>query len=90
MARPGPPTLRLEFANGPVTSPWGRKRRDLGHPEPFHLKMIGVGNEQWGPEYVERSERAILEHWGTAEYGPAMNAAEHLPSGWKGTGALDD
>jgi alpha-N-arabinofuranosidase len=26
----------------------------MGHPEPFHLKMIGVGNEQWGPRYVER------------------------------------
>ena len=37
-----------------------------------------------GPEYVERSERAILEHWGTAEYGPAMNAAERLPSGTSG------
>ena len=37
-----------------------------------------------GPEYVERSERAILERWGTAEYGPAMNAAERLPSGISG------
>ncbi|HVU54307.1 MAG TPA: alpha-L-arabinofuranosidase C-terminal domain-containing protein, partial [Puia sp.] len=26
----------------------------MGHPEPFHLKMMGVGNEQWGPQYVER------------------------------------
>jgi len=44
----------IEFANGPVTSPWGKIRADLGHPEPFHLTMIGVGNEQWGPRYVER------------------------------------
>ena len=44
----------IEFANGPVTSPWGKLRADMGHPEPFHLTMIGVGNEQWGPRYVER------------------------------------
>jgi alpha-L-arabinofuranosidase len=44
----------VEFANGPVTSEWGGKRASLGHPEPFNLKMMGVGNEQWGPQYVER------------------------------------
>jgi alpha-N-arabinofuranosidase len=44
----------IEFANGPVTSPWGKLRAEMGHPEPFHLTMIGVGNEQWGTRYVER------------------------------------
>jgi alpha-N-arabinofuranosidase len=44
----------IEFANGPVTSPWGKLRAHMGHPEPFHLTMIGVGNEQWGDRYVER------------------------------------
>lgn len=44
----------IEFANGPDTSPWGKLRAQMGHPEPFHLKMLGVGNEQWGPRYVER------------------------------------
>ena len=44
----------VEFANGPVTTKWGKKRADLGHPAPFNLKMLGVGNEQWGPQYVER------------------------------------
>jgi alpha-L-arabinofuranosidase len=47
----------VEFANGPVTSAWGRKRAALGHPAPFNLKMIGIGNEQWGPQYIERYER---------------------------------
>jgi alpha-N-arabinofuranosidase len=46
----------IEFAKGPVTSEWGAKRAAMGHPEPFHLKMIGIGNEQWGPEYFERYE----------------------------------
>lgn len=44
----------IEFANGPATTPWGKLRSEMGHPEPFHLKMIGVGNEQWGPRYIER------------------------------------
>ncbi len=46
----------IEFANGPVTSTWGAKRAALGHPKPFGLKMLGIGNEQWGPQYVERYE----------------------------------
>lgn len=44
----------IEFANGPVTSPWGAKRAAMGHPAPFNLKLLGVGNEQWGPQYIER------------------------------------
>jgi alpha-N-arabinofuranosidase len=44
----------IEFANGPVTSTWGKMRTQMGHPEPFNLKMIGIGNEQWGPRYVDR------------------------------------
>ena len=47
----------VEFANGSVTTEWGAKRAALGHPEPFNLKMMGVGNEQWGPQYIERYER---------------------------------
>ena len=44
----------LEFANGPATSRWGAKRAAMGHPDPFHLKYLGIGNENWGPEYQER------------------------------------
>lgn len=44
----------IEFANGPVTSPWGKLRAQMGHAAPFHLEMIGVGNEQWGDRYLER------------------------------------
>jgi len=47
----------VEFANGPADSPWGARRAAMGHPEPFHLKMMGVGNEQWGPQYIERYAR---------------------------------
>lgn len=44
----------IEFANGPVSSKWGKLRADMGHPQPFNMKLIGVGNEQWGEQYVER------------------------------------
>lgn len=44
----------IEFANGDVNSKWGKVRANLGHPAPFHLKMMGVGNENWGPQYLER------------------------------------
>lgn len=44
----------IEFANGPAASKWGRVRAQMGHPAPFNLKMLGVGNEQWGPQYIER------------------------------------
>lgn len=44
----------IEFANGGTDTKWGALRAAMGHPKPFHLKMMGVGNEQWGPQYVER------------------------------------
>lgn len=44
----------IEFANGGTETAWGKVRADMGHPKPFNLKFIGVGNEQWGPDYIER------------------------------------
>ncbi|MFF7072297.1 alpha-L-arabinofuranosidase C-terminal domain-containing protein [Streptomyces pseudovenezuelae] len=40
----------IEFANGPASSTWGRKRAQMGHPKPFHLTHIEVGNEENLPE----------------------------------------
>jgi alpha-L-arabinofuranosidase len=56
----------IEFANGPVESKWGKIRAEMGHPAPFNLKMVGVGNEQWGPQYIERYKifaKAIKEKY---------------------------
>ena len=44
----------IEFANGDASSKWGALRAAMGHPAPFHLTMMGVGNEQWDPQYIER------------------------------------
>ena len=46
----------VEFANGDISTPWGAVRAEMGHPEPFNLEYVAIGNEQWGPEYVERLE----------------------------------
>ena len=46
----------IEFANGPATSIWGKVRADMGHPAPFNMKYMAVGNEQWGSLYPERLE----------------------------------
>ncbi len=52
----------VEFANGDINTKWGKVRADMGHPEPFNLKFLGVGNEQW--DYDEK-------HGG---YGPVFTA----------------
>ena len=44
----------IEFANGSTDTEWGKLRAEMGHPEPFNMKYIGIGNEQWGSEYPER------------------------------------
>ena len=49
----------IEFANGGTDTKWGKLRADMGHPEPFNLKQIGVGNEQWGELYPVRLEKFV-------------------------------
>ena len=56
----------VEFANGDANSKWGKVRADMGHPEPFNLRFLAVGNEQWdydeqhggyGPVFTERLKK---------------------------------
>ena len=47
----------IEFANGDTTTVYGKIRAQMGHPAPFNLKYIAIGNEQWGDEYVLRLEK---------------------------------
>ena len=44
----------VEYANGPTNSVWGSLRAQAGHPAPFNLKYMEIGNENGGPDYVER------------------------------------
>lgn len=44
----------IEFANGDLSTTWGKIRADLGHREPFGLEYLGIGNEEVGAEFFER------------------------------------
>jgi alpha-L-arabinofuranosidase len=44
----------IEYASGPATSQWGGLRARNGHPAPFNLKYMEIGNENGGPPYQER------------------------------------
>ena len=60
----------IEFANGTPATTWGKIRSSMGHPAPFDLKYLGIGNEQWGPQYFERY--ALFEKAIKARY-PEIN-----------------
>ena len=47
----------IEFANGPVDSKWGKVRAEMGHPEPFNLKYVGIGNENWDFIFLDRYDQ---------------------------------
>ena len=46
----------IEFANGSPETPWGRVRAEMGHPAPFNLKYVGIGNENWDKVFFDRYE----------------------------------
>lgn len=72
----------IEFANGPVSSTWGKVRASMGHPEPFNLKHICLGNEEHDtPDMRQRFplfSKAIREAYpdikiiGTSGLGPEI------------------
>ncbi len=79
----------VEFANGAVTTAWGKLRSDMGHPLPFNLKFLGVGNEQWESQYFERYkifEKAILSKYPDIKIvsgsGPSSDGA-YFDMAWK-------
>lgn len=53
----------IEFANGTTDTKWGKVRADMGHPAPFNLKFLGVGNEQWdykdNPAFTARLKKFL-------------------------------
>lgn len=56
----------IEYALGDVNTKWGALRAEHGHPAPFPLKYVEIGNENWGDEYDKRFDifyRAIKEKY---------------------------
>jgi len=79
----------IEFANGDPNTKWGKIRAEMGHPKPFNMKYIGVGNEQWGEDYIERYkvfEKAIHSRYPNIQIisgsGPSPDG-EFFEYGWK-------
>ena len=82
----------IEFANGGTDTKWGKLRADMGHPAPFNLQQIGVGNEQWGPLYPVRLEKFIkairakypkMKIVGTSGPSPDDNDGKQFTYGWE-------
>jgi len=79
----------IEFANGDSTTPWGAIRSKLGHPEPFGMTYIGIGNEEVDEPFFERYtyfHRAIKEAYPDIKIinssGPFAAGGEY-DRGWK-------
>ncbi len=77
----------IEYANGPVTSKWGAVRAANGHPKPFNLKYLEIGNENGGKAYHERYAlihdavtkaypeiKIVSDVWG----GPVQGRPQHI------------
>ncbi len=62
----------IEFANGDVNTKWGAVRAKLGHPAPFGLKMLGIGNEQWQTDKVDFFERYVIFEKAVHDYDPTI------------------
>ena len=82
----------VEFANGAPATPWGRVRAEMGHPAPFNLKYVGIGNENWDHIFLDRyaviakavkakhPEITIISSAGAAPEGPLFELAwKRLP-----------
>jgi len=50
----------IEYANGDKRTTWGKKRAEAGHPEPFNLKYIGIGNEDLVTDIFEERFTLLL------------------------------
>ncbi|WP_380907228.1 alpha-L-arabinofuranosidase C-terminal domain-containing protein [Sphingobacterium chuzhouense] len=80
----------IEYANGGVNTVWGKKRAEAGHPEPFNLKYIGVGNEDLITDIFEerftmiynaiKEKHPEIHVIGTA--GPFYEGTDYI-EGWK-------
>lgn len=81
----------IEFANGPATSTWGRQRAEMGHPKPFGMDRIEVGNEENLPdEFMTRfvqfrdaikavhPEITVIGNTGPDDEGPVFDRLQAL------------
>ena len=77
----------IEYCNGPADSPWGKLRADSGHPAPFHLKLMEIGNENGGPAY---QERYALFYDAIKKRYPEMTLIANLPTDKRPADVVDE
>jgi len=73
----------IEWANGSVTTKWGKKRAEAGHPKPFNLKFIGVGNEDMITDIFE--ERFTMIYKAIKEKHPEITVIGTVGPAFEGT-----
>jgi len=82
----------IEFANGTAEMGWGKVRAQMGHPDPFNLELIGIGNEQWETEKVDFFHRYTLFEEAIHKEYPEMKligsagpnvTSEHYTDAWE-------
>lgn len=73
----------VEYANGAVTTPWGKKRAEAGHPAPFNLKYIGIGNEDLITDVFE--ERFTMIYNAVKAKYPGITVIGTVGPFWEGT-----
>lgn len=64
----------VEFCLGDESTYWGSVRIAIGHEEPFDLKYIGIGNEQWQSEYHAHYEKFVEAFETAAKEKPELYA----------------
>ena len=62
----------VEFCRGDETTKWGKVRIAMGHKDPFALKYVGIGNEQWGNKFYERYEAFVDAFAKAKEENPSL------------------
>lgn len=62
----------VEFCRGDASTKWGAVRCSMGHEEPFALKYIGIGNEQWGSNFFRHYEAFVDAFAAAKEENPAL------------------
>jgi len=77
----------IEYCNGPVNSRWGAVRAQNGHPAPFHLKYMEIGNENGGPAY---QERYTLFHDAIKARHPEITLVANVPTEQRRADVVDE
>lgn len=73
----------VEYANGDVTTTWGKKRAEAGHPKPFNLKYVGIGNEDLITDIFE--ERFTMIYKAMRKAHPEITVIGTVGPFWEGT-----